>query len=222
MKQLASVGAGDLATTLANEIDDPQLVLETAASRLRQGDLTGIVVVDELNSVLRRSVEFVNGHASFELLAMKVEVVRHAGTRLFVPTVVGLASRRAAHGGQKPGFREAIEADPEVAAPLFEAITTLAESEGWDLEVKPRVAECRSAAGKALFWFNPGGRGVQFFVGPIRRTGRSQEASELLRLLARANGGPVTDNSPTLDGRQVLANWEAFVAAARYWESVQL
>lgn len=76
---------------------EPDRLIETAAERAADGDLTCLIVVDEIPSELQRLVEFVNRHARFELLALKVEVATHKDGRLFIPTVSGrLAERREA------------------------------------------------------------------------------------------------------------------------------
>ena len=97
-------GPNHLMELLTEDLGDEEqarTLLEAAAEHAQLGDITALIVVDEIPKELRRLVEWVNAHASFELLAMRVEVVPHEGSRLFIPTVVGASTRTRPSGGQR-------------------------------------------------------------------------------------------------------------------------
>jgi hypothetical protein len=98
---LAQRGLNIEALTDEND-SDPDTLLQTAADRAADGDLACLVAVDEIPGELQRLVEFVNRNARFELLALKIEVARHADRRLFIPTVAGrLADRQSSASGKR-------------------------------------------------------------------------------------------------------------------------
>jgi len=86
-------------------------------AKIRARDITAIVVVDEIPRELQTLVEFVNSSASFELLALKVEVTEHSGARLFLPTVVGSLASRGSRSGrewdEQTFFDELLRAAPD-------------------------------------------------------------------------------------------------------------
>jgi hypothetical protein len=206
--------AASLRELLREAGEDPDALLDAAETRLAGGDVIGLVVVDELNAVLKNVVDFVNGHARFGLLAMKVEVVPHAGSRLFIPTVVGL-TQPSASGTSKLTFEDAMaSADPPLAE-VWERLQSLAAGEGWTLTVKRRTAECTTADERTVFWFTPFYRRVQYFVGALADRGHQAEVEEFLAMLDRVAGTPVTRRSPQVPIAGILQHWEVFVEATR-------
>lgn len=130
----ATDGPNSLVELLVGELGDEeqaQELLEEAADRLTRGDITALIVVDEIPKELRRLVEWVNSNATFELLALKIEAIPHARGRLFISTVVGAtamarsaASQRSSRQWDEESFfaeldRNAPEAVP-VARRLFD------------------------------------------------------------------------------------------------------
>lgn len=217
---LQSRNLGSLRDLLASNGHEADDILEQVGVRLARGDLVAIVVVDELNSVLRRLVEFVNDHADFEFLAMKVEVVHHAGERLFFPTAVGLTERSSKPGGRKPDYRSLMETADPVVVDLAARLEQLADERGWGFKIKKRIADCYIPDGWSVFWFGPAYRSVQFFVSSFRNHGFEAEAQHLLELLAAVDGGSVTRNYPTISAHHVVERWDEFVAAADYCASL--
>jgi hypothetical protein len=127
LERRVSEGPGTLVELLTEGLGDEeqaQNLLEEAADSLSRGDLTALIVVDEIPAELRRLVEWVNGHASFELLAMKIEVIPHDKRRLFIPTVVGASTVSRLKSGRQASrqwdeasfFAELDRIDPDAVA----------------------------------------------------------------------------------------------------------
>jgi hypothetical protein len=96
VNQRAATGHSSLLEFLSDDLGDEasaQSLIDDAAAKLAQGDLIALIVVDDAPKELRRLVEFVNSHATFELLALKLEVLPHHDRRLFIPTVIGAIAR---------------------------------------------------------------------------------------------------------------------------------
>jgi len=131
----AQTGHGSLVEYLTDQLGEEaeaQAVLDEASDRLAKGDLTALIVVDEAPSELRRLVEFVNANASFELLALKVQVLDNNDSRLFIPSVIGAveASRQKSsrqrqeerQWDRESFFEELATNHPDAAAPMSELV----------------------------------------------------------------------------------------------------
>lgn len=184
-----------------------QEVLERAAERLAAGDLTALVVVDELNTVLRRLVEFVNRYALFELLALQVQVVTHAGARLFFPTVVGeVATPKAVKASDGPGFADLIAAATPATQELERRLDALAAERRWRVKPGPKSKGYELESGRLLFRLYPQWDMLQLYMEHFRHRPDLDER-------IRAAIGQVTERAPapkfpSLPASDLVASWD--------------
>lgn len=184
-------------------------LIDLAIERLRKGDLTALIVVDELNTVLRRLVEFVNTSARFTLLALKIETVNHAGDRLFIPTVVGVMT--TTRPPDEKTYEELLEAAPEQTKELALRLDTLRIERGWSSKVAKKSRNFQHADGRFLFWFHPGWNCIIFDLGHLRRHGHGDRADRIQALATEIEGRPQGAVQPSLGAERLLERWGAFV-----------
>ena len=128
-------GHGSLIEYLADQLGDQadaQSLLNEASDKLAKGDLTALIVVDDAPPELRRLVEFVNANASFELLALKIQVFDNDDSKLFVPSVIGSVAASRQRGTRqvrerrqwdRQSFFEDLAANqPDAEAPMNELV----------------------------------------------------------------------------------------------------
>ncbi len=217
-EELSSTASQHLGGRELSELIDESLgegegvdVVERAAQRLASGDLTALIVVDSFNSVLRRLVEFVNRYATFELLAMQVQVATHDGKRLFFPTVVGEQSApKPARPSDAMDYEDLLAAAAPEVADLERHLDALAADQGWVARVAPKSKRYELPHGPFLFRLYPQWEMLEFSFQ------RFDDRPELLIPLRHAiellAGNTRPAKYPNLAGAgDILANWEAVV-----------
>jgi len=189
-----------------------QEVVERAVGRLASGDLTALVVVDELNSVLRRLVEFVNRYALFELLAVQVQVVTHEGGRLFFPTVVGEhAGAKAAKTSDGLGYGDIIAAAAPATRELEALLDTLADAQGWQIKPGPRSKGYGLGNGGFLFRLYPQWDTLEFYMQRFRE--RPDLDEPLRAAMAGITAKVPAAKHPSLPASALVERWDHAVEA---------
>jgi hypothetical protein len=213
-RYLASKGGPATLRELLSKPGDPEVVsdlIDRTVRRLGKGDLTALIAVDELNSVLRRLVEFVNSNARFTLLALKVETVKYAGTRLFIPTVVGINTpARAPIDDDTETYEDLVPAASQPAQELAQRLDALAEAQGWTTKVRKKSKGYHRADGQHLFWFFPKWSCIIFDLSHLRQHGQGEAADRIQGLASEIEGRPQGSSQPGLSAERLLADWGRF------------
>jgi hypothetical protein len=189
-------------------VDEADALLDRADERLRRGDLTALIVVDELNRVLRRLVEFVNSNSTFELLALKVEAIRHAGARLFVPTVVGATTTTRPPDGKT--YADLLDEAPEPVRQLEQRLEALAEENGWAGKVAKRSKTFLLPSGGRMFGFYPAWAIIILDMAPLQSHGLKADADRLLELFSEFSGQDQPPTQPRFNAELLLERWDSF------------
>lgn len=192
--------------------DEADTLLDTTVTRLHRGDLTALVAVDELNTVLRRLVEFVNSHAAFELLALKIETVTHAGSHLYVPTVVGTVTRRTLDPQDQVTVNELLESASEEVKELARRLDALAEERGWVPLTSRRSQHYQLPDGDDVIRFYPRWASITLDIGRLRRHGLVAQADHIQALVTEITGKPQGKAKPAFSAETLIANWNRFIA----------
>jgi hypothetical protein len=223
---IATWTADDISTIASRHLDGRELadlideslgegkgeeVIERTADRLAAGNLTSLIVVDDFNSVLRRLVEFVNRHATFELLAMQVQVITHEGRRLFFPTTVGEMSRQSS-SKTSDGMRYSDligDAAPETVE-LEKRLDALADEQGWVATVGAKSKGYGLSDGGFLFRLYPQWALLEFYFQ--RLSDEPELAAPLRAAMETLAGRELPAKHPGLNAAEVLDEWDRVVA----------
>lgn len=202
-----------LAEFLGMRLGDPSLgteVLDRAWQRAQAGDIQALIVVDEMSTTLTRLVEFVNGHATFELLALKLETTSFDGKRLFIPTLVGrTVSRKRSNlpGGDVLSLISA--APPEVQA-LWERLKELVASKGWAFEMAAKSVKVVDQDGDFVVRLWPTYRSLELILSSIRASGMDEQADAVHLELSQIVGKTLSVKNPSPQAKALLPVWPAF------------
>jgi hypothetical protein len=206
-------GPATLRELLATHLDQAEAddLVDRAVGRLSRGDLTALIVVDELNTVLRRLVEFVNSHATFNLLALKIETVTQGGTRLFIPTVVGATTAAPSGTGVEDTetFDGLLGDASESVKDLARRLDDLASKHHWEGRVVKKSKGYWVGEDTVVRFF-PKWESIIIDIGRFRRHGLGQEADRIQALAAQITGRPQGAKEPGFGLNPLLANWNRF------------
>lgn len=201
-----------------------EVILGAAARKLSDGDLTCVVVVDELPTVLQRVVEFVNDHATFTLLAMQIGVVEHDGTRFVIPTVTGATVTRttAAGGGRGTlSYEELYDSTTDQFKALVARLDAWATANRYrsDQMAKSRSRKYVTADGQFILRIYPAVPGkderepIELWVDVLHKAGMSAEVERLRQRLRDLTGEEHPSNQQWQFPITVAVDrWDDFVA----------
>jgi len=125
-------------------LEEAENIIVRAIEKLRQGDLTALIVVDDLPRVLQRLVEFVNDHSAFDLLAMQVTMVEHDGARFVVPTITGASVTKSVSptGASDESYAELFEASSDQFKEMVARLDDWALESGYESVVAATTESC--------------------------------------------------------------------------------
>lgn len=155
-----------LMATVLGDSGEAQEILAAAEDRLRDGDLTALIAVDDAPRTLRRLVEFVNEHASFSLLALRFESFRYQGRKLLVPTVFGPVvrdkhrSESARQNWTEARFFEELESQYPQAVDVARQLYDWAQDQGFSV----RFGSGKIHGSANFIWPMPGGSDLRVFA----------------------------------------------------------
>ena len=199
---------------LSKELGDPAVaneVLDRASQRAQNGDLQALIVVDDISSTLTRLVEFVNSHATFELLALKLETTSLNGSRLFIPTLVG----RTASGkiGKAPSGGDVLSligaGSPEVQE-MWDRLKELAASKGWRFEMAAQSVKVTDQDGDFVVRLWPTYRSLELILSSIREGGLDEQADAIHSALSALVGKTLSVKNPSPQAKALLPCWTSF------------
>lgn len=194
-------------------VEETEDLIGKAVEKLRQGDITALVVLDELNPVLQRVVEFVNAHSVFELLALTVSLTEHNGTRFVIPAVTGASGSKAVSstGRSDESLEELMEAASEEFLEVFDRLHDWAERHGYVWSTTPKGHLLESAQGEFILRLFPRWDSIVLSLNSIIRAEMDGEADHLRDRLASLIGSR-PEKDPNVYANQVVGSWEEFVS----------
>ncbi len=193
--------------------EEADLLIRRAAEKLRQGDLTALIVVDELPRVLQRVVEFVNDHSAFDILAMQLEVVEHEGTRFVVPTVTGASVSKSVSptGGSEATYPELLDVASDEFKEMVERLDEWAAVRGYQAVIAEKSRKYNTAEGIFVLRLYPQWDAIQMWIGSLYEAGMEAQALDLRDRLGRISGDKIPAKEVGLKARLVLEKWDEVV-----------
>jgi hypothetical protein len=171
--------------------------------------LTALVVVDDLNAVLRRLVEFVNPNARFGLLALKIEEVTLGKTSLYIPTVAGTVSPPTPPSPRGPNYADLLSKARPAVQEIARHLDDLAGQRDWITVDKGTRHYYRSQGGFLMRHYPDPGT-VVFNLGRLYGREPAEEAARIRTLLSQIEGKTITDKWPGIADEHLLAHWDRF------------
>lgn len=189
-------------------------IVESAVEKMKLGDLTAVVVLDDLPKVLQGLIEFVNGHSSFDLLALTVTLFEHKGTRLVVPTIIGATANKGVSAtGQD---QETLDGLMDNASPDFKDVVTRLENWGegrgyrWRPILKSR--DLLTVDGEFVVRLLPKWNSIDVWLASLIEAGMTDEVEAIRSRLFDITKRPVPKVNPNVKAVEALANWDEFIS----------
>lgn len=191
---------------------DAEDLVTRAVEKLRQGDLTALIVLDKLNLVLQRLVEFVNSHSSFDLLALTVTLTEHEGTRFVVPAVTGAGAIKLVSptGRSKETLDELMDDASGDFLTAYENLQVWAADRGYEWSTSPTGFRLHTSDGVFILQLYPNSGSINLTLNTLMKAGMADEVDHL-----RNRFGGIIGKSPKIDPKvyaeKALADWDDFV-----------
>lgn len=186
-------------------------IIDKAADRIRQGDITAVVVVDEIPTTLQRTVEFVNEHSTFDLLAIQVEVIEHEGTQFVIPRVTGSTV-------SKPGsvddasYDDLLDRSLDTTQQVAERMAELAARKGWKPVKQAKSLKYVQDDGSFILRIYPRWDSTQLWLSILYEAGLDDLANSLRQELAAITGKQHPMKEISIPTSIWLAKWDELVA----------
>lgn len=200
-----------LADSIGGEEADE--LLTRAIEKLRQGDVTALIVLDELNPVLQKLVEFVNAHASFDLLALTVTLMEHEGTRLVVPTVTGATASKSVSstGRSSETLDELMEGASTEFHELHNRLRSWAAERQYVWKPDPKTWRLETFDGRFIIRLYPRYDSIEMRLGTLIDSGATALVQDV-RTRLEPIIGKAPETNPYLAAPRALASWDSFVS----------
>jgi hypothetical protein len=198
----------DLLADEAGE-DEADGIIDIAVAQAQAAHLTALVVVDDLNAVLRRLVEFVNANAKFDLLALKIETVTLGDTRLFIPTAAGVTAPDTPPAPKGQDYADLLGKARSAVQEVARRLDDLAAQRDWTTVDKGTRHYYRSQGGFLMRHYPDPGT-VVFNLGRLYGHEPAEEAARIRTLLSQIEGKTITDKWPGIADEHLLAHWDRF------------
>ena len=194
-------------------LEQAEKIVLRSVEKLHQGDLTSVVVVDELPSTLRRLVEFVNDHASFDLLAMQVEVIEHQGTRFVIPVVTGTSTKRVSPTGRtEASYEEMVESAGDAFREVSQRLDGLASQRSWRPVQQPRSLKYVTSDGIFVFRLYPQWNSIQLWLSSLYEADLAAEAGAIRTDVSAITSKPAPEKGIAIQADAAISHWDKFVA----------
>lgn len=195
-------------------LEEAENIIVRAIEKLRQGDLTALIVVDDLPRVLQRLVEFVNDHSAFDLLAMQVTMVEHDGTRFVVPTITGGSVTKSVSptGASDKSYADLFEASSDEFKEMVARLDDWALESGYETVLAAKSKKYVTPEGRFALRVFPQWDSLQMWLSSLYEAGMDQEANALRERFRRITGEKVPKQEIHAKSGTVLDKWDEMVA----------